>query len=66
MAKKYRVLGMSCDGCANAVTKAIKSAAPGADVDVDLDAKVVSVENLDDADVQEAVEAAGFEYGGAA
>ena len=51
MAKKYRVLGMSCDGCTNAVTKAIKSAAPGADVDVDLDAKVVSVENLDDAAV---------------
>jgi copper chaperone len=64
MAKKYSVIGMTCDGCASAVKKAIKSAAPGADVNVDLDAKVVSVEGVDDAVVQKAVEGAGFEYGG--
>jgi len=65
MAKKYIVTGMTCGGCANAVTNAIKSVAPGADVDVDLDAKLVSVEGLDDdAAVRQAVEGAGFEYGG--
>ena len=65
MTLKYSVIGMTCDGCANAVTKAIKSAAPKADVTVDLDAKQVSVEGLnDDLVVQQAVEGAGFEYGG--
>ncbi len=65
MVKKYNVLGMTCGGCANAVTKAIIAAAPEANVDVDLDAKQVSVEGFDDdAAVQKAVEGAGFEYGG--
>ncbi|MDA1091056.1 MAG: heavy-metal-associated domain-containing protein [Proteobacteria bacterium] len=65
MAKKYSVMGMTCGGCASAVTKAIMAAAPGTDVDVDLDAKLVSVEGLeDDATVQKAVEGAGFVYGG--
>ena len=37
----YRVNGMTCGGCANAVTRAIKAAAPAADVKVDLSAKTV-------------------------
>lgn len=65
MTKKYSVLGMTCGGCANSVANAIKSAAPGAGVDVDLEAKEVSIEGLDDdATVQKAVEGAGFEFGG--
>ena len=65
MTKTYRVLGMTCDGCANAVTNAIKTAAPEAAVEVDLDGKQVTVEGADDDSViQQAVEDAGFEYGG--
>ena len=68
MAKVYKVLGMTCGGCASSVTKAIQAASPEAAVDVDLEAKEVSVEGpggiIDDATVQQAVEGAGFEYAG--
>ncbi len=67
MAKIYKVLGMTCGGCASSVTKAIQAASPEAAVDVDLEAKEVSVEGIDDdATVQHAVEGAGFEYAGPA
>ena len=67
MTKTYRVLGMTCDGCAKAVTNAIKTAAPEAVVEVDLDGKQVTVEGADDeVAIQQAVESAGFEYGGPA
>lgn len=65
MAKTYKVLGMSCDGCVKSVTKAIQLAIPGATVEVNLDAKEVSVEGGDDNEtIQQAVEKAGFEYAG--
>lgn len=67
MTKTYRVLGMTCDGCAKAVTNAIKTAVPEAAVEVDLDGKQVTVEGADDdGTIQQAVESAGFEYGGPA
>jgi len=67
MAKKYSVLGMTCGGCANAVRNAIQAAVPGATVDVDLVGKSVTVEGAgDDGVIKQAVEDAGFEYGGAA
>lgn len=63
----YRVNGMTCGGCANAVTRAIKTAAPAADVKVDLSAKTVSVEGNVAADtVKTAVKDAGFEFVGSA
>ncbi len=66
MAKTYSVLGMTCGGCANAVTKAIQAALPEAEVDVDLEAKKVTVDGpINDDAVQKAVEEAGFEFGGA-
>ncbi len=65
MARTYSVSGMSCDGCANSVTKAIQAAQPGATVEVDLEAKEVTVEGTDDNDlIRQAVEKAGFEFGG--
>jgi copper chaperone len=65
MAKTYRVLGMTCEGCTNLVTKALKTAVPDASVKVDLDAKEVSVEGIpEDSTVQHAVEDAGFEFDG--
>lgn len=63
----YRVNGMTCQGCVNAVTKAIKAAAPAAEVKVDLGAKTVSVEGAIAAEtVQAAVKDAGFEFAGRA
>ncbi|MHA1599129.1 MAG: heavy-metal-associated domain-containing protein [Alphaproteobacteria bacterium] len=67
MSKKYNVNGMTCGGCANSVSNAIKAAAAGAEVSVDLDAKQVSVEGFDDDQViEQAVSDAGFEYAGVA
>ncbi len=68
MAKIYKVLGMTCGGCASSVTKAIQAASPEAAVDVDLEANEVNVEGpgggIDDATIKQAVEDAGFEYAG--
>ena len=70
MAKVYKVLGMTCGGCASSVTKAIRAASPEAVVDVDLEANEVNVEGpggiIDDATIKQAVEGAGFEYAGPA
>ena len=66
MARTFGVGGMTCQGCANAVTKAIKLAAPQATVDVDLGGATVTVDGLDDpAVVAQAVADAGFEFTGA-
>lgn len=67
MSATYNVLGMSCQGCANSVTNAIKAAAPGAEVSVDLDGKKITVKGCDDtAAIAQAVDDAGFEYAGPA
>ncbi len=70
MAKVYKVLGMTCGGCASSVTKAIQAASPEAAVDVDIEANEVNVEGpggiIDDATIKQAVEGAGFEYAGPA
>jgi len=67
MGRTYSVEGMTCQGCANAVTKAITQLAPEATVKVDLPGKQVTVAGLDDDKaVAEAVEAAGFDYKGLA
>jgi copper chaperone len=65
MKKNYLVEGMSCEGCARAVTNAIEEADPGAKVEVDLPAKRVTVSGIDDDDlVRRAVEKAGYSYAG--
>lgn len=67
MSKTYKVEGMSCGGCSSSVEQAIKTAAPGASVDVVLDGGLVTVAGVDDdALVQQAVEDAGFTYAGLA
>jgi len=66
MNNTYTVHGMTCGGCANAVTNAITKAAPNATVKVDLDAKTITVEDTDAATVKQAVEGAGFEFLGEA
>ncbi len=67
MSQSYRVEGMTCGGCASSVTKAIKAAKPEVDVDVevDLEAKKVTIVGLDDDKViADAVQGAGFDFGG--
>ncbi len=65
MAIIYRVGGMSCEGCANSVTQAIKAVAPEAMVAVSLAGKQVIVDGLDDdRAVEKAVGDAGFQFEG--
>ena len=65
MEKTYRVEGMTCGGCAQSVERAINLVAPTATVKVDLKNQRITVENCnDDALVAQAVEGAGFTYGG--
>jgi len=66
MSKIYKVNGMTCGGCAKSVTNAIIDAAPGAQVEVNLETKSVSVSGADEATIKQAVTDAGFEYMGAA
>ncbi|CCG41003.1 heavy-metal-associated domain-containing protein [Magnetospirillum molischianum] len=64
MSTTYRVTGMTCGGCARAVTQAITEAAPAATVDVDLDRQTVTVEGTDEALIKVAIDAAGFGFEG--
>lgn len=67
MSKTYNVNGMTCQGCANSVTNAIKTAAPESEISVDVAANQITVNGLDDeAMVAKAVGDAGFEFAGAA
>lgn len=66
MAKTYRVTGMTCGGCAKSVETAIKAAAPGASVVVDLAGQKVTVDGASDDQVRQAVDDAGFGFDGVA
>jgi copper chaperone len=63
----YRIEGMTCDGCARAVAKAIAAVAPGAGIEVDRAASRVAVAGGPDAEaIRRAVERAGFVFAGPA
>jgi copper chaperone len=67
MKTSYKVGGMTCQGCVNAVTRSIQSVAPGTSVAVDLGMQTLTVDNRIDAEtVHRAVETAGFEFLGPA
>jgi len=67
MATKYKVSGMTCGGCVRSVTNAITARNANAKVEVDLPAGIVSIEgDLSEDTVKDAVEDAGFEFGGTA
>lgn len=66
MSQSYRVTGMTCGGCANAVKSAIMTEAPGAKVEVDLGSATVTVDGAEEAQVRKAVDDAGFTFVGAA
>jgi len=60
---KYSVPGMSCGHCRAAITAEVGQLAGVTSVDVDLDAKRVSVagDQLDDAAIRAAIDAAGYD-----
>lgn len=67
MAERYRVGGMTCQGCARSVAAALTRAAPAVKVEIDVAAGLVAVDGTLAAEaVKAAVEAAGFEFLGAA
>jgi copper chaperone len=60
----YRVLGMTCSHCVNAVTEEVSKIAGVTTVDVDLSTGYVDIESevpVSDAAVREAVDEAGYE-----
>ena len=60
---EYSVPGVSCDHCRVAITEEVAPLEGVTSVDVDLEAKRVTVkgEGLDDAALREAIEEAGYE-----
>ena len=67
MQSSYSVQGMTCQGCARSVTRAIQAHLPEVKAQVDLQAATVTIEGEHEAQaVAQAVEEAGFTFGGAA
>ena len=60
----YLVEGMTCQGCVNAVTNAIKTKIADAEVSVELEGGKVTVNGGEAQDVITAIEDAGFDYKG--
>jgi copper chaperone len=61
MNQTFQVQGMSCGHCANAVTQAVKSVDPGAEVKVDLGSGKVEVQSEQDhATLAKAIEEEGY------
>ena len=67
MSAKYKVSGMTCGGCVRSVTNAITARDSAAKVEIDLPTGVVTVDgDLSEDTVKDAVEGAGFDFGGRA
>lgn len=64
----YRIDGMTCDGCARAVTKALQGVAQGREVVVDRARGRVEIggEAVDEGALRVAIEEAGFVFAGRA
>ena len=64
MKATYKVDGMTCCGCATSITKALQSVDGSAEIEVNLEAGSVTVTGLEATAVEQAVEDAGFDFGG--
>ncbi|MCC6521879.1 MAG: heavy-metal-associated domain-containing protein [Polyangiaceae bacterium] len=63
MEATFKVEGMTCGGCAASVTKALEKL--GLHAEVSLSARTAKVSGaFDDQEVRQAIEAAGFDFGG--
>lgn len=64
MTAKFRVPDIECDGCANSIKKTLGSTPGISGVDVDIDAKTVTVDYdpnvLDEPDMADALDDIGF------
>jgi copper chaperone len=61
----YRITGMTCGGCVRSVPRALESALPQAEIEVDLEQATARVRGEhDEAAVRRAVEQAGFRFDG--
>ena len=63
---RFSVTGMTCGHCAGAVKKAVQSAAPGAEVRVDLATGTVETSEGNAAAIKAAIEEAGYTVEGQA
>jgi copper chaperone len=62
---EFKVTGMTCDGCANSVKRAIVRASPKANVQVELTTGLVRVEGeLELAEAETLIKEAGFGFAG--
>ncbi len=57
----YSVPGISCDHCKHAIESEVATVADVATVDVDVEARRVTVTGGDDADIRAAIEEAGYD-----
>lgn len=65
MALKLKVPDISCDGCAETITETIQTMEPDAKVNVDVQAKTVTVEAAaSEETIKQAIVAAGYEVEG--
>jgi copper chaperone len=64
MSGTYKIEGMTCDGCVRSLTRAIQAVKADAELSIDLEAGTLSIQNLDEAQVSQAVEDAGFDFAG--
>ncbi len=61
MALLLKVLDITCDGCAETISESIKTMEPDAKVDVDVNAKTVTVESAaSEETIKQAITAAGY------
>jgi copper chaperone len=65
MKQVFKIGGMTCQGCVNAVTKALKRLDPAAEVSIDLSSGRVSVEGaIERTAAERTIETAGFVFEG--
>ena len=65
MEETYKVGGMTCAGCVRSVTNALERLSGDLDVEVSLEAGTVRVRGEHtEAEIEKAVEDAGFDFGG--
>jgi copper ion binding protein len=57
----YTVPGISCDHCKHAIESEVGTVAGVSDVEVDVDAKRVTVNGGDDAAIRAAIDTAGYD-----
>jgi copper chaperone len=58
---KFRIDNMTCGGCARSVTRSIQKLDPGAEVEIDVEARLVDVRSARaSGEVAQALDAVGF------